>query len=168
MSTDKDSLLQRVQSSYQRLTAVASTLNTASDDLGKAVNALDESLKTLNIGITSWHKFAGDETQDGQYWAKYIGYAKVGARWGIAISKTSGHQDAPPEFHKEEEWLFNDAPRQLRMEAVEYIPEMIDALIDSAEKAVEKIQRKTAEAKQLADVLAPKPKSVPRNQPPSK
>ena len=50
------------------------------------------------------------------------------------------------------------------MEAVEYIPEMIDGLLISAEKAVEKLQRKTVEANRLAEVLAPKPKSAPRNQ----
>ncbi|MDP8990121.1 MAG: hypothetical protein M3N41_08600, partial [Acidobacteriota bacterium] len=107
------------------------------------------------------HKFAGDDDHDsGYYWAKLIGYAKIGTRWGIALRKSSGNLDAPPEFQSEEEWLFNDAPRQLRMEAVDYIPEMINDLINSAEKAVEKIQIKTAEARKLAEVLAPPPTSA--------
>ena len=167
MSTTNDSLLQRVQSSYQRLTSVASNLNAASDELGKAIDALDESLKKLNLGVTNWYKFAGDQDEGGGYWAKYIGYARIGARWGIGLSKTSGHADAPPEYNRDEEWLFNDAPRQLRVEAVEHIPAMIDALIKAAEDAVERIRTKSAEAQQLADVLASaaKPKSVPRNRP---
>ncbi len=167
MSTNNDSLLQREQSSYQRLTAVASDLNTVSDELGKVINALDESLKRLNLGIAQWHKFAGNEHESGAFWANAIGYAKIGTRWGIGLSKVSGHNEAP-ELSTDEEWLFNDAPRQLRIEAVEHIPAMIDALIEAAEKTVEKIKTKTAEAQKLADMLAtpvPKPKSVPRSTP---
>jgi hypothetical protein len=162
VSTTNDSLLQRVQASYQRLTSVASDLNDASDELGKAINALDESLKKLNLGIITWHRFAVDMDESGDYWAKYIGYSKKGAKWGIGLRRTSGNADT--EHHAEEDWLFNDAPRQLRMEAVEHIPAMIDALTEAAEKAVEGIKTKTAEARQLADLLAPpaKPKSIPR------
>jgi hypothetical protein len=155
--------LQRVQSSYQRLTAVASQLNGVSDQLGRAINALDESLKQLNLGIVHWHQFDGGENESGAYWCRYIGYAKVGTRWGIALRTTTGHHEAPPDFGSDDWWLFNDAPRQLRMEAVDHIPAMIDSLITAAEEAVAKITEKTAEAKNLAELLAPaKPKSVPR------
>ena len=157
MSTSNDALLRRVQASYQRLSTVASELNTVSDELGKAINLLDESLKTLNLGLVHWHKFAGDERENGNYWAHYIGYAKVGPKWGIALSRTSGNCDAPPEYQKDEEWLFNDAPRQLRMDAVDHIPAMIDALITAAEKAVDNIKTKTAETRKLAELLVPQP-----------
>ena len=165
MSTTNDALLQRVQSSYQRLTSVASDLNTVSDKLGKAVGALDESLKRLNLGITRWHKFAGECDDSGDYWGNYIGYAKIGTRWGIALRKTSGHAEAPPEFNSDEVWLFNDAPRHLRIEAVEHIPDMIEALIKGAEETVEKIKTKAAEAQQLAEMLAPPPRVAPRHRP---
>jgi prefoldin subunit 5 len=165
--TNNDSLLQRVQSSYQRLTAVASNLNSVSDDLGRAIRALDESLKKLNLGVTTWHKFASDDGGESQdYWGKYIGYARVGGRWGISLSKTSGNYSAPPEYHTEEEWLFNDAPREFRLEAVEHIPAMIESLIKAGEEAVEKVRVKTSEARQLAEGLtsAAKPaQSAPRN-----
>ena len=166
MSTTNDSLLQRVQASYERLTSVASDLNDASDELGKAIHALDESLKKLNLGIAAWHRFAGDMHESGAYWGKYVGYAKIGARWGIGLRRTSGNDN--PEDHDQEDWLFNDAPRQLRIEAVEHIPAMIDALTEAAENAVEGIMAKAAEAQQLADLLAPaaKRKSIPRTAPP--
>jgi prefoldin subunit 5 len=163
VSTNNNPLLQRVQSSYQRLTSVASNLNAVSDELGRAISALDESLKKLNLGITCWHKFDGNEHESGTFWAKHIGYSKVGNKWGIGLSKTSGHQEAPPEYNTDEEWLFNDAPRELRLEAVEHIPAMIETLIKAGEEAVEKVRVKTAEAQQLAEVLASPSKPVPRN-----
>lgn len=166
MSTDNNSLLQRVQSSYERLTTVASNLNAVSDELGKAINALDESLKKLNLGITTWHKFAGNQNDSGGYWGKYIGYAKIGTRWGIALSSTHGNYDDPPEDRIDEEWLFNAAPRELRLHAVEHIPAMIEQLIKAGEEAIETVKAKTSEAQQLAAALAspakPASKSVPR------
>jgi hypothetical protein len=159
VSTSNDSLLQRVQSSYQRLAAVASDLNTVSDELGTAINALDEALKRLNLGVTSWYRFAGDESESGAYWAHYIGYDKVGAKWGIALRKVSSHHEAPPDFGTEEEWLFNDAPRQFRMDAVEHIPAMLDKLIDTAAEAVEKVKSRTGAVKEFAAALAPPPRA---------
>jgi hypothetical protein len=150
--------LERVQASYQRLTKVAANLNTASDNLGKVIALLDERLKKLNLGISAWHKYADYGDEAGNYRCSYLGYARVGNKWGIAISKTSGNHNSPPEYHKDEEWLFNDAPRNLRMEAVEHIPAMIETLISTAEQAVEKIKGRTDEAKQIAKVLTPPPK----------
>jgi hypothetical protein len=160
VSTNNDSLLQRVQSSYERLTSVASDLNAVSDDLGKAINTLDQSLKVLNLGITCWFRFDSRDYESGRYWAKYIGYAKVGNKWGIGLSKTAGHNEAPPEESSDEEWLFNDAPRELRLEAVQHIPAMIEALIKAGEEAVASVRAKTSEAQQLAEVLASAAKST--------
>jgi len=153
--------LQRVQSSYQRLSAIAANLNTASDQLTQSVAALDDSIKRLNLGISSWYQFEGDSNDDGAYWRKYIGYARVDNKWGIALRKTKGHHDFP-ELADDDQWLFKDAPRQLRIEAVEHIPAMIDSLIGDAERAIERITAKTAEAKHLAEALAPPEPAKPR------
>ena len=163
VSTEQNPLLQRVQDSYQRLSKVASNLNTASDNLGKIIQLLDQRLKGLNLGIVSWYKYVGDEDENGNYWGRHIGYAKIGTKWGIALSATSGNHHAPPGYDKDEEWLFNDAPRHLRIEAVGYIPEMMEALIKAAEEAAVKMKGKTSEAKQIADALAtpPRPPAEP-------
>ncbi|MBL0161605.1 MAG: hypothetical protein IPP47_31755 [Bryobacterales bacterium] len=53
------------------------------------------------------------------------------------------------EESKVEEYAFNDAPRRLRLAAVDYIPELLEALVEAAAKATERISRKTAEVQQL-------------------
>jgi prefoldin subunit 5 len=161
-ANDAGSLVERVQSSYERLTAVASDLNSASDELGQSIAALDESLKSLNLGITRWHKFDGDENENG-FWAKYIGYARIGSKWGISLSSLSGPAD--DSLTTDDEWLFNDAPRQLRIEAVRHIPAMINTLVKAAEETVENIRANSTELRQLAKALAAKPKA-PRTAPP--
>ena len=153
MSYQQDSLLKRVQVSYARLTSVAKDLNEVSNDLGSVILILDDSLKKLNLGISTWHQFSGDSSEDGRFWEKHIGYARIGSRWGISLSRTSGHLQAPPEANLDEEWLFNDAPRELRLESVEHIPAMIDKLIEAGEAAVQRIREKTSEAQHLAEAL---------------
>ena len=161
MATNIDPLLQRVQTSYERLTLVASNLNSVSDDLGKVVNALDESLKKLNIGITTWYRFSlgSNDADPGAYLYKYIGYSRMGNKWGISLRREDGHE-AYKETETVDQWLFNDAPRELRLEAVTHIPAMIDALIQAGEEEIEKIGLKTLEAKQLAAILSPTTKQA--------
>src|SRR5438552_3747571 len=86
-----------------------------------------------------------DTKLKGNYWAHYVGYAKIGNKWGVAISRTSGNFEAP-DYNTDEEWLFNDAPRHLRIEAVEHIPAMFEALIKAGDEAVGKLKGRTAEA----------------------
>jgi hypothetical protein len=152
VSTKNDSLLQRVQSSYKQLAVAATTLNAASDELGESISALDAALKKLALGIPAWLKIAGNEDEYGSYWGRYIGYAKIGTKWGIALSKTRGNENYP-EQSSDEEWLFNDAPRSFRIEAIDKIPDLLDTLITQAEETTKKIQDKTTEAKYLAAAI---------------
>jgi hypothetical protein len=52
-----------------------------------------------------------------------------------------------------EEWLFNDAPRSLRIESIEKLPDLFDGLIKEAESATKQIRLRTAQAQQLANAL---------------
>jgi len=152
VSTKNDSLLQRVQSSYKQLAVAATTLNAASDELGESISALDAALKKLALGIPAWLEIVGNEDGYGNFWGRHIGYAKVGTKWGIALSRTSGNI-GDPDHSSEETWLFNDAPRSFRIEAIDKIPDLLDTLITQAEKTTKKIQDKTTEAKYLAAAI---------------
>jgi hypothetical protein len=159
---DEHSLIERVQSSYQQLSETATALNTASDELGKPISALDAALKKLNLGVEAWVRLErNDDHNTGSYWSRDVGYAKVAGKWGIAISTTSGNYNWPDE-EKIDLWLFNDAPRTYRIEAVEKIPDLIEKLIEAARDATDKIVAKSADAKRMAEALAPFPYSQPR------
>ena len=58
-----------------------------------------------------------------------------------------------PEDATVEEWLFNDAPRALRIEAVEKLPDLFDNLIKEADVAIRKVKAQTLSARQLAAAL---------------
>jgi hypothetical protein len=145
-------LSERVAKSIQKLSVVASDLNNASDELGRAISAIDVVLQSLNIGVPTWTTIiGGDDERD--YWRRELGYAKLGNRWGVALQTVHGDH-AFPEDERSECWFFNDAPRWLRIEGVAKIPDLLDALITRTEEATKKIRTKTAEAKELAVVIA--------------
>src|SRR3954451_14289137 len=159
---DDGSFSERVSSSYRQLSLAASHLNLVSDELGKSIAVLDAALKKLNLGISTWSRLDRWEDAFGNYTSRYLGYAKVNNRWGIALRTVTGNNTAP-EDSGVEEWLFNDAPRALRIEAVEKLPELFDNLIKEADVVIRKVKAQTLSARQLAVALGdPASGSEPR------
>jgi hypothetical protein len=150
--SDKPSAPERVQDAYRSLSASAANLNAASDELRKTISVLEETLKQLNLGISTWATITGDEDPNGDYWSRDLGYARVSGKWGIALREVSGNYNHE-EYEKDETWLFNDAPRWLRIEGVGKIPELLEKLTKQADDTTERIRRKTAEAKELATAI---------------
>lgn len=151
---------ERISASYKRLAVAAEALSQKSDEFSKHVGILDALLKRLNLGVTAWERIRGeDEDGFGNYWSEDVGYANVDGRWGIALREKSGnhHTDRPDEIR---EWLFNDAPRPLRIGAIDQLPDLIDKLIVAAEKTTRKIHEKISQAQELAAALGKAAKDV--------
>jgi hypothetical protein len=144
---------ERAIDAYKRLAASAEALSTKSDEYARVVALVDHVLRNLNLGITAWERINGsDDDGYGNYWSEDVGYAKVDRKWGIAIRTRSGsHSDV--EDRESEMWLFNDAPRPLRIDAIDKIPDLMEKLIKAAEKTTKKIDEKMADATKLADAL---------------
>src|ERR1700687_361370 len=122
-----DSQIAKIQAHFQTLSSVAPALNSASDELNHCLASLDESLKKLNAGLTVWVTFRSRGVAEDQYDDQQIGYTKVDGKWGIAIRHVWGNY-ATEQFGEEGTWFFNDAPRELRLLAVDQLPELIEAL----------------------------------------
>ena len=155
-SNDSTPLPKRVASAFSKLSAVAVDLNAASDELGKTITQIDTALKKLSLGVIVWVTFAsrGDDPDEGSGWqeADQIGYAKVNGQWGMTI-RTIGENVAYPEQGTNEEWLFNDAPRALRLKAIDKIPEFLDALASMADQTTQQIRNKLKAAQDVADAV---------------
>jgi len=151
MSSTGDSLAERVQSSYLQLSAVASDLNAVSDQLGKYIAEVDDALKRLNLGVSVWVTIEGNE--DGPfYWTEDLGYSKIDAKWGITLRTVSGNYARDNE-ESIEAWLFNDAPRPLRMSAISKVPELLRKLSEEAVETTKKIKNSLKEAEQVVAAL---------------
>jgi hypothetical protein len=167
VNSPNPSLIERVAASVKQLSLVSADLNQASNELGQAVSAIDAVLQTLNLGISTWFRYySGTDGSGDYYYNRDIGYAKHGNKWGVCLRSTSGYYPSP-EDEECEIWLFNDAPRWLRIEAVERIPDLLEALIQDTHEAARNVREKTSEANQLATAIAqavgeklPNPKSM--------
>jgi hypothetical protein len=139
---------------FNELADSAARLNAGSDEFGKAIRPIDAALKKLNLGVTAWHTYRGSQEpdSDGCYSCHRIGYHKVSGKWGLALSTLSGHIHADEDNC--EEWLFNDAPRSMRLEALDYIPDLLEQLVKQANKVAEKLQKKTETARALANTIS--------------
>ncbi len=153
MPSNSNSLSERVTNSVEQLSLVAADLNKASDELGRAISAIDAVLQSLNLGVPTWIQIHGNEDQYLDYWSREVGYAKVGNKWGVALRTLEGNYNSP-EDERCDSWLFNDAPRWIRIEGVAKIPDLLEALIKNAEETTKKIRSKTTEANNLALAIA--------------
>jgi|HubBroStandDraft_6_1064221.scaffolds.fasta_scaffold00501_20 hypothetical protein len=153
MPTDANSRA-KLQSSYQELSRASSDLNSASDLLGNAVTILDESLARLNIGVTTWVTFkrwTDDDSPDVSV-AERLGYAKVNNKRGLAI-KVVDVDDGNGDESTQNEWLFNDAPRELRLRAIEAVPELIQSMTREARDTAKRVRVKADVALELAAAI---------------
>src|SRR5260370_13312698 len=149
-----DAKTAKVQTNFQSLSAVASSLNAASDELTRVVGTLDEALKRLNLGLTVWVTFAdrSDEQDPSRYDVDQIGYCRVNDKWGISLRHIWGHE-AFDAHNEDGPWLFTNAPRELRLRSVDKIADLIESLSNEASATTKKIQEKTKEVGELASVI---------------
>jgi hypothetical protein len=143
--------VERVQRAVQQLPTVAAALNAATDALGNSVSKLDALLKKFSLGVPTWVSFSSHRGDEG-YYKEDIGYSKLNGRWGIAIRTVSGDFANPDDDI--EQWPFNDAPRLLRVNAVEKIPELLDALIEKSEEMTKAIAVKAGEVDALTKAMS--------------
>jgi hypothetical protein len=153
MSFD-ESTLGKTQLHFEALAELASSLNKASDELTKVVGILDEALKKLNVGLTVWVDFDG-RGEDEEPWLfddDQIGYCKVNGKWGIAVQRVWGDQQRG-EYASDGPWLFNDAPREMRLKSVDKIPAVIEKLGKEAFETTKRVQQKTEQVRALASAI---------------
>jgi hypothetical protein len=131
MSNNDHAISANINSSFQELTAAAVDLNQASDELAKSVSELDAALKALNLGIECWVEVGSSSAAGGSVsWTDELGFAKVSGKWGLALRTLhvrEGNSDDEAAY-----WLFNEASRDMRIEAVEFLPALLRALTESA------------------------------------
>jgi hypothetical protein len=159
-TTPSDLTSERITQSFKDLAASAAQLNAASDELAKAISPIDVALRKMNVGIEVWYSYSSFEDEDGDYWTRLIGYAKVGGKWGLALSVVSGNSNEPDD-ELDEEWLFNDAPREMRIEALDYIQVFLDTLVARVTTAAADLKKKTEQARKLATMISAVAADIP-------
>ena len=140
-------------SSFEQLSKTANSLNAASDRLNQAIDKLNESLKKLNLGISSWVSFYVWE--EGPLSEVHeIGYGKVNGNWGIGIKRTIEDQAQHEGYQTDvTEWQFSEAPRDMRIQAIPYLHNVVEKLNEDAERTTQLIKERTTDTEELARIL---------------
>jgi hypothetical protein len=141
-----------VGTSFRQLSATASRLNATSDEIAKLFSEIEVSLKQLNLGVSAWFQFASEEEESGYFTAHFVGYEKFSKGWSIALRRVQGHTD-DPDSARFETWLFSEAPRLVRIKAIDGLPGLIDQLNAEAENLVKHAQEKLREAAEVAKAI---------------
>ena len=163
MSSLEPKMAPRARVSFDQLSNTAQILNVASDRLSKAIEDLDAALSMLNLGITSWVEFSS--YGEGPFSeAEEIGYAKINGTWGIGLRKT--FDDENDQSRSElTEWRFKDAPREMRLRAINNLGKLIERLNEDAGKAATTLENRIEEAEEYANAISLVADGVPGRKP---
>jgi len=141
----------------KQLSSASQTLNEASNKLTEQIKEIENALASHNLGVIAWVELRRLREPVGKEYAdveriESLGYSKINGKWGIYVSSRID------EFEIFESWLLRDAPRDLRILAVDAIPKLLEEMIKRAKEVTTQVLSKTDTAKALAHSLRTKPK----------
>ena len=146
---------ERIAIAFKTLITSAKRINDASDELTKPIASLERALKRLNLGVACWITINSGTDED-LCWSQDVGYSRirrVNGSWRLAIRTIEGPEHDVSR-RSLEVWPFSDAPRHLRVKAVDKLPELIEALVKTTNATASRLKKKVAPATQLADAVS--------------
>lgn len=146
-----------VSALLKQLSSASQTLNEASNKLTEQIKQIEESLGSYNLGIVTWVDLRKtteeiDPSVPQIHRVERLGYSKRNGKWALYASSSV------EEFEDDESWLLRDAPRDLRILAVDAIPRLLEAMVAKAKELTVEVTSKTERAKTIAQSLRNKPK----------
>ena len=142
---------ERMTSAFASLIQSSKNINDASNELAQPIASLEKSLKRLNLGVTCWTQISSAGDGD-TYFLREVGYAELQDRWCVALRTRRG-RECDPESETTLVWPFNEAPRYLRVKAVDALPDLIEALVKTTDATTERIKAKVSPAHELAGAV---------------
>jgi hypothetical protein len=134
-----------------KLSVAADTLNRLSDELTKEVSEIEATLNALNLGVRTEVKAItlGSDPDIGYFHWLNLAYGKKSGKWGFIVEEWAKSIDNPDE-DTYDSWPFKDAPREFRLQVVDSIPELLDALWKESDNTATKITQKVKFVKDLS------------------
>lgn len=146
-----------VSALLKQLSSASRTLSEASNKLTEQIKEIESSLASHNLGVMAWVELrrTREEIDPNVPYVDRVdslGYSKKHGKWGLYVSSSI------EEVEHYESWLLRDAPRDLRILAVDAIPKLLEAMVIKAKELATEVTSKTDRAKALANSLRNKPK----------
>lgn len=131
----------------------AETLGAETDALTETLAQIERALDEMRLGVSAFVTLRTEEdevdhpTIHSVTTTTALSFVKEGKRWMLAIATTHDLDD---------EWRFAplvNASRELRLLAVEKLPELIEALMTEAERRFEEVRQGHEKARAILDAL---------------
>lgn len=130
-----------------RLEEVAEELNQESDTLSQIIATVEERLAASNIGVTVWlassplSQWSGSDHQTGDDIDSVVelGYTKFGKDWRLAL-RTEVSKDEGETWKTYSVNALQNASRDLRIKALEELPQLLERLTEEASASVKTIR----------------------------
>src|SRR5438477_2342628 len=133
-----------VSALLKQLSSASQTLSEASNKLTEQIKEIETALASYNVGIVTWVDLRRTseevEMEKGNNLrvtrVDRLGYSKKYGKWGLFASSSI---EEPEEF---EWWLLRDAPRELRILAVDAIPKLLEEMVSRAKQLTTDVRSK--------------------------
>src|SRR5271169_5855916 len=109
-----------IQANLKQLETSAHALNKLSDQLTKKVAGIEDTINSLNLGVTAnvrIESWSNEEGTSSSVWR--LAYGKESGKWGFVVEYLSEDLNRGPDADSYESWSFKDSPRDQRIRAVE-------------------------------------------------
>lgn len=132
------------------LAPLAATLNEESNHLNQTIASLNERIAALNLGISVWTALlTDDEGPDTEYQIGFTKFDMDGQKWQLAYRQRRRILDASgDEFVDDDDNPHFSVPvpllqtsRNLRIEGLEFVPELLRLMKMEAERRIMAMQR---------------------------
>jgi hypothetical protein len=128
------------------LSAASQSLNEKSNLLNKQILEVQHALQKLSLGIEAYVEIYSTMDRSGEKHVYQVGYTRLGGKWALAAADYfTGDAD---ETWNEQTLL--EAPRTIRIQAVEKFPDLIQKLVEKVNEAA----RSAAEQAEAAGKIA--------------
>ncbi|SRR6266545_3633768 len=142
----------------KRLGTLAQRLNEASDVISKQIVSLEAALNALRLGVWAWVTISRDETyqtdNDGKSYqltdVVKLGYGKYKGEWALLLLIYVEEFD---EADERQVSLLREAKREVKLEAVEKLPELLEEIEKKATEMAENASERAVEISDLARAL---------------
>jgi hypothetical protein len=149
--------LSTVESDLKALSTASKTLNDLTDKLTEQVAQIESVINTLNLGLRVSVMVRSYNSDDREPWLTnnvVLLYGKNDGRWGFEIEEFDEDERDPINPRNYRLWVFKEAPRTLRLEVVNKIPELIRQLVKESEAAADEVTEKLDDAIAIAASLS--------------
>jgi hypothetical protein len=149
----------KIESTLKKLAAVSQSLNQASDLVTSRIADVEGALREYKLGVEAWvdirRWYEEGQFTDGSWFrlgrTQKLGYGKKDGKWGLLTYISAEESDEPEEFS-----FLREAPRDLRLTAIDKLPELLEALVEKAVQTAQEATKKAEKAGQIAAGLAKK------------